>query len=240
MQKLQQFLCFPVKRKYTQRTGRQNFTIKNIIEDHTLYLLFDCITQTTCIHNSVSSTRRQTMKHIFTHLMPVMMLLTATSAANTVNEISDRKDRFNVYFFQEMHVVLKYRSSVFNKKYVEKILTPRKALNRTTSITSTDIQFKPNVVLDAPLYLIFYFIQTILTERKSSLMSLQIQLAMFRKFATQYKPFMVDYTFEVCEALILKTHPLYMVFHHKTNESESNFLNPCPKKVRPYVNFVLP
>lgn len=53
---------------------------------------------------------------------------------------------------QGIQVVLTYCTSTHNKKFIEKILTPRKPINRTTSLTSTDVYFRPNVSLSAPLY----------------------------------------------------------------------------------------
>lgn len=42
---------------------------------------------------------------------------------------------------------------------------------------------------------------------------------------------MVDYTLDMCEAIIQKTHPLYIMFYSKTNETDSNYMDPCPMKV---------
>lgn len=62
-------------------------------------------------------------------------------------------------------------------------------------------------------------------------MVVQIHITAYKKFATQYKLFMVNYKSDVCEALKLKNHPLYKFFLYKSNTTQSNLLDPCPMQV---------
>lgn len=49
-------------------------------------------------------------------------------------------------------VVLKHSACVLNEKYVEKLTKPRQPINRTTSMASVDVIFKPGVSLNSPIY----------------------------------------------------------------------------------------
>ncbi|XP_037030999.1 uncharacterized protein LOC119070667 [Bradysia coprophila] len=117
----------------------------------------------------------------------------------------------------EINVVLKHCTCFKNDKYVEKMTSKRKPINRTTSITSMDIYFRPALELDAPLH---------------------VEFIANKKFTTQYRPFMVNLKYELCAALKFKNHPLYKIVFDNVNRTESNMLDPCPLKghrfVKPY------
>lgn len=58
---------------------------------------------------------------------------------------------------------------------------------------------------------------------------MQISVKAYKKFNTQYKPIMLNFKCDVCDALKLKNHPVYRFPSDTWNGS--NLMDPCPIQV---------
>lgn len=88
-----------------------------------------------------------------------------------------------------------------------------KPLNRTSKMITMDIYFNPGVKLEAPIILKFNA---------------------YKKFRTEYRPFMIKLKEEICSQMASKTHVFYKMVNDEFPEflaTMGNMFDPCPFQV---------
>ena len=56
----------------------------------------------------------------------------------------------------------------------------------------------------------------------------QIEINVYKKFATQYRPYMVKLKSELCAQLLLRNHPIIQLIERADLWPLGNILDPCP------------
>lgn len=59
----------------------------------------------------------------------------------------------------------------------------------------------------------------------------QIEFVAYKKFRTEYRPFMIRFKVDLCDFVKAKNHP-YFRFIENVNDGKNNMLDPCPYKVK--------
>lgn len=88
-----------------------------------------------------------------------------------------------------------------------------KTLNRTSKLFTLDINLHPGVKLEAPVILNFNA---------------------YKKFRTEYRPFMMKLKEEACSQIAAKTHIFYKMVNEELPEflaTMGNLFDPCPFQV---------
>lgn len=126
-----------------------------------------------------------------------------------------------------MSIRLERCSSYCNPEYCN-ITTVCRPLNRTSKFVSMDIYMHPGVKIEAPIYVGFVHSKFSIKFCLFQGDFMQVKIVTFMKFATVYRPHMLNLKTEVCKELSLRTHPLFQPWK---DQFSANLLDPCPMTV---------
>jgi len=102
-------------------------------------------------------------------------------------------------------------------------------VNRYSKLRAINLTINAGIILDAPLMVISFFHCYYRVGSNVFDIFSQIDIVAYKKFRTEYRPFMMKLQLEYCHEIAERSHPYFKLYDGILDEG--TLFDPCPLKV---------